>query len=301
MKGFTTSVVFASVLLAACLPRSARQLQGEAQDSAAVLEPSEEPASEEPSEETANLPPVAQCTEISSSDSFLYQLLSLDGSESYDPEGGDLTFLWELDNAPYGSMTQIAEPQSKLTLMQPDLVGRYVASLVVTDDLGQTDKCKLVVQAAPSQRLWVELIWNVQGDNLDLHLLSPAAAQEDNWYQFLLGEDCYSGNCEDGLEWGDPNSTNDNPQIVLNEEFAHGETGLGPEVIFIPQPQEQTYTVVVHDVATELGLNENNFTVQVYLDGELALRTDQVAPEEGHYLRVAEIDTTSWTATAISN
>ena len=129
----------------------------------------------------------------------------------------------------------------------------------------------------------------------------PTAAQEENWYQFLLGEDCYSGNCEDGLEWGDPNSTNDNPQIVFNDAFANGETGLGPEVIFIPQPQAQIYTVVVHDVQTELGEGENNFTVQVYLDGELTLRTDQVAPAEGHYLRVAEIDTTNWTATTIFN
>ena len=287
--------------MTACLPRSARQLQGEPQDTSNAAQPAQEPATEEPSGEQTNLPPVADCAELPSSESNLYQLLSLDGSNSYDPEGGEVTFLWELDDIPYGSMTQISDPQSKLTLIQPDLVGQYVASLIVTDEEGQTDKCKLVIEATPSQRLWVELIWNIQGDNLDLHLLSPAAAQEENWYQFLLSEDCYSGNCEEGLEWGDPNSTNDNPQIVFDPDYAQGEEGLGPEVIFIPQPQEQIYTVVVHDVETELGTGENNFTIQVYLDGQLALRTDQDAPAEGHYLRVAEIDTSNWTASLISN
>lgn len=55
----------------------------------------------------------------------------LDGSESFDPGGGDISYSWTLDQKPKGSSAVIVNPESMTAIFSPDLPGDYIISLVV--------------------------------------------------------------------------------------------------------------------------------------------------------------------------
>lgn len=274
-------------LIVGCLPRDARVSRGDALDSGFIEEPSIEP-SEPSEEEPSKLPPNAICYDISDPVTLLNQQLSFDGSESFDPDGEELSYVWDLKQQPAGSAAKIANVQEKSTTFRPDLTGQYVAQLVVTNQSGLTDKCKYVFDAIPEQGIWVELYWSLQQDDISLHLLTSNAASSNNWFNFLPNEDCNDTNCSDGLEWGDASSLEDNPYILFDSA-----NSKGPQVIYIEEPQLDVFRVVVQDRngSTESTLQATNtLTINVYLSGELKFRHVTNAPEEGTYLKIADID-----------
>jgi len=57
----------------------------------------------------------------------------LDGSASFDPDGDPLLFDWQLTSAPEGSSAQLDSTDTDMPLIQIDVVGSYVISLVVSD------------------------------------------------------------------------------------------------------------------------------------------------------------------------
>lgn len=57
----------------------------------------------------------------------------LDGSNSYDGNGDDITFEWSLLNKPEGSLSEIFDPYNVLTEFQTDIIGDYIAQLIVYD------------------------------------------------------------------------------------------------------------------------------------------------------------------------
>ena len=66
------------------------------------------------------------------------------GSESYDPEGEQLTYLWSLI-PPNDSEVELAEPNNVSTTFTPDVVGAYLLTLTVTDESGLTDTDSVVI------------------------------------------------------------------------------------------------------------------------------------------------------------
>ena len=64
-------------------------------------------------------------------------VVTLDGSNSYDPEGDTLTYSWSFISKPSGSYAGIDSSASVITSFTADIEGTYVIALVVND--GETD------------------------------------------------------------------------------------------------------------------------------------------------------------------
>lgn len=75
--------------------------------------------------------------------------VSLNGSESSDPEGSSLTADWTLIGKPLTSNAVIANQNSISTSFIPDQPGTYTVSLVVTDGEERSEPDYLVIQVKP--------------------------------------------------------------------------------------------------------------------------------------------------------
>jgi hypothetical protein len=82
--------------------------------------------------------PVAICSATPEEPYALYDTVTFIGADSYDPSGGEIVgWEWALIAKPEGSA--VAMPTgtgSDRTGLVPDLVGEYIAELVVTNDNG---------------------------------------------------------------------------------------------------------------------------------------------------------------------
>ncbi|MEP6016980.1 MAG: collagen-binding domain-containing protein [Paracoccaceae bacterium] len=83
---------------------------------------------------TENTPPVSIIQARGLPDEDLS--LVLDGTRSYDVEGGQLTYAWSLLSAPEGHAAAIAAPNQPLTGFTFDLSGTYEVQLTVQDEFG---------------------------------------------------------------------------------------------------------------------------------------------------------------------
>ena len=71
----------------------------------------------------------------------------LDGSDSYDPDGDDLDYEWEVVSSPAGSSSNLAGTTTINPTLMPDTAGDYLVELTVTDPGGRsgTDDVSIVV------------------------------------------------------------------------------------------------------------------------------------------------------------
>jgi chitodextrinase len=76
-------------------------------------------------------PPVADAGADQSA--MVGDVVHLDGNDSYDPEGEELSFAWELDSLPSGSGVTIVNPTFAEPMFIPDVAGQYIVRLVVDD------------------------------------------------------------------------------------------------------------------------------------------------------------------------
>ncbi len=89
-----------------------------------------------------NLAPVAEAGENQSV--VLVNVVTLNGSEYYDPEGEQLAYLWSLAS-PVGSNVELAQSTNVSTNFTPDVAGTYQLTLTVTDESGLTDTDSVVI------------------------------------------------------------------------------------------------------------------------------------------------------------
>lgn len=61
--------------------------------------------------------------------------VTLDGTSSFSPLGGAITFTWSLVSIPTGSLTTLSSTTGSIVTFVPDLPGTYEVSLIVNDGL----------------------------------------------------------------------------------------------------------------------------------------------------------------------
>ncbi len=80
---------------------------------------------------TQNRKPVANAGEDQST--MLGNIIGLDGSKSYDPDGNLVTYTWIIASRPNGSQSELEEADTDTPKITPDVAGSYVVQLIVND------------------------------------------------------------------------------------------------------------------------------------------------------------------------
>ena len=192
-------------------------------------EPGVEPEEEE--ELPVEQPPVA----VSSASVQVKResLVQLDGSDSYDPDDPmeTLTYFWEITSAPEGSAPFLDDPAATQPYLFADVLGEYIVHLTVTDSTGLTSTypAATMVTVIPYQDLMIELTWDVDNTDLDLHFISPEGA-------YYSQEDCFYGN--PNPDWGIANDRTDNPTLSFDDEGSERR-----ESITYAQPFDGVYNI----------------------------------------------------------
>jgi hypothetical protein len=237
---------------------------------------------------TEGNPPVAVCDVSPNPVHPPFEAATWDGTGSYDPDGGQLSYYWELIDSPEGTTATLSSPSSPtVSGFTPDLAGNYTARLIVTNESNLEDSCEATLEAVPTQNLWVEMYWEHADDDMDLHLIAP----NQNWQNAKESDyDCYYANCAGSwslLDWGTFGDSSDDPRLDLDDI-----PGTGPENINIDAPEESgAYTVLVHDYPyTGTYSGANNVTVNIYLGGNLVWTDTRPISGEDTYTVFAKVD-----------
>lgn len=172
-------------------------------------------------------------------------------------DGEIVSWRWEVE-APRGSAADAPSPADRpTTRFRPDIAGAYRLRVRAVDDDGMEGSCTTLLRAGNLDGLRVEMFWDTDRSDIDLHLLNPRATR---WWS---GDDCYFTNCVAGddnpprLEWGAAGE-GDNPRLDIDDT-----NGFGPENTNIRTPAPGVYRVGVHYWGG-IGPTQHNVTVQIY-------------------------------------
>jgi cysteine-rich repeat protein len=225
----------------------------------------------------------------------------LSGEDSEVPDGEVRAFQWSLEaehgaSRPEGSNVRLdVTDRAKVRLQyQPssgaepgvDLAGEYRVALRVQAPDGRWSAWQRVALVAkPSRNLWVEMDWNVDAHDVDLHLLRGAEPSN-----YTTDQDCYYANClpdspgQAVLSWGG-RAAGDDPILDVDDI-----DGLGPEVISIPVPEmAQKYLVAVHLFRKDLSPTAE-VRVRILIDGEVAFSASRDMLDGDEWWEVATVD-----------
>ncbi len=222
------------------------------------------------------------------------------GHESFDPDGHALVnHSWFLLEWPPGSSSTMPECGNSADCgpFAPDMAGVYTGQLQVQNEFGVADTCTAEVTAIPDQILWIELSWTLPADDLDLHLLAPEG-------ELYTSGDCYWATCQwSSLDWGEPGVASDDPSLHTDDI-----SGVGPEILSLPAPTDGVFTVVVVDVTGSNAdhpdqdpVGDNLTTINVYLDGHLALTETRPISGEGTQETFCTIELPSGAVTSVES
>jgi hypothetical protein len=161
--------------------------------------------------------------------------IDLYGLESYDPDNtsSSLTYQWTITETVDGANVVFGNPESGEPTFSSDLVGSYIATLVVTDSdqLTSQNYAATLIEVRPYENLTVEANWDVIGADVDLHVIAPNGS--------YYGEgDCFFGN--PSPDWGLSGDPADDPQLLIDDEGAESR-----EQVELLYPEEGMYSIYV--------------------------------------------------------
>ncbi len=216
----------------------------------------------------------------------------LDGTQSYDVDAtgtpqpaAPLAYNWRLVDFPSGAGNfQEQGFTTALPSFWVPLAGTYTARLVVTNTGGLVSPpTDVTFEAVPASRLHLQLVWDNQLNDQDLHLTSlmhgNLVCDKDydcHWNNCRLA--CLDPNALDCARpppaWFDANGdtlvddldrvTGPNPRIDIDDR-----AGLGPENINIDAPQAALYHMYVHYYGLlDTTSTATRVTLRVYIDGQ---------------------------------
>ena len=219
----------------------------------------------------------------------------LTGESSYDPSGGIIVaYHWEIVEAPAGLDPQDFDwsgTNSEQASFFLPIAGEYLVRLTVTNDSGvessDVETARVVVNAIPSARLHVQLLWDHVATDQDLHLVNVSAGGK-----FCSGSlDCYNFNCTSNfniLQWFETDLPGEGPNPSLMRDDREG---IGPETINIDTPNPGIYRIFVHYYPNFMNDSEpTRNTLRVYLDGVVAFEASRVLLEAESVWAVADVN-----------
>ena len=167
------------------------------------------------------------------------EVVTLDGSSSFDSGGRNLQYMWSVSSSPEGSTALILEPTSASPAFTPDLSGNYLISLVVDSgvntsapdvmvlsvasqnpeapvavatQMGDTEDCSDIQldgsgssdpNGDPLSYFWT-LQEKPQNSTSDNRSITDRDAVMPEFYADVAGEYVFSLAVYDGLEWSSP-------------------------------------------------------------------------------------------------
>lgn len=219
---------------------------------------------------------------------------SLDGSASYDPDGGAITaWSWEIVSAPAGS-TSILQSDGSAAALFADFAGQFVVRLAVTDDEGESAQAEIAFSAIPMGAIHVELGWNTAGNDIDLHLVDATAGGS----LFNQALDCYFSSCvpPEELDWGAPGVADDDPRLDIDDV-----DGFGPEHINVDAPPDGRTYHVYANYWQENGVGATVVLVRIYLLGDLAWEgTTELPPSPPGKKTTWDVATIDWPSAQVT-
>lgn len=205
------------------------------------------------------------------------------GEASHDSDGEIVEWTWTVVNAPVGSGMALAElpdaDDARVVEFRPDLVGPYTIELVVTDDDGlESDPATFSFSVTAAPGLLLELTWDRDYTDVDLHLVQEAPAG-GAFYEEPF--DCYFQN--KNPDWGLPGFAADDPLLPADID-----DGFGPEIIGLRAPVAGTYRIWSHYYCDD-GFGGTSATVKVFYDGALVAEASAPLVRTGDLWEVAAL------------
>lgn len=113
------------------------------------------------SSQTTNTSPVANVGITKSP--IIGELVTLNGSASYDANSDPLIYSWTLTSVPNGSMAVLTNATSAVASFTADVAGTYVATLVVNDGKVNSTPASLTITAASAMDKTLQLarFWSI--------------------------------------------------------------------------------------------------------------------------------------------